>query len=534
MKSGALKGGRFHQNAGGQLIVMAVLGCGPASAVAAAAAPQTDEAWYLYNGSYGGTRFSSLAQITPENVGSLHEVGRYQLPETTSFQSGPIVADGVLFVTTATSTYAVNASNGKLLWSQKYQPKSLGLGTGVRGAAYVNGRLYRGTPDAHLIALDAKTGQVAWDVEAFDTAKGEYIAAAPIAWDGKLYIGNAGSDVGAIGHVRAFDLRDGRRLWSFDNVPATGPGADTWPADPGRVRAGGGMYSSFSLDPTDGSLYVPVGNPGPDFASDYRPGRNLYTSSVLRLDARTGALRGYHQFVEHDIHDWDIAASPILITSRAGRKMVVVGAKNGYLYAMDRDLSKIDFRVAVTTIENTEAPLTSAGTRFCPGTQGGVNWFGPAYSPKQNAVYVDSIDWCTLLKLSGSEALQHEYGMPFLGSSNAFGDSDPNNRSGWVYAVDADSGKVLWKYHSSLPMVAGLTPTGGGLVFTGDLLGNLLAFDAPSGKVLLQVPTGGPVGGGVTTYGIDGKQYVAVAAGMNNAIMKTESGPASVVIFALP
>jgi alcohol dehydrogenase (cytochrome c) len=275
-------------------------------------------------------------------VGSLHEVGRYQLPETTSFQSGPIIADGVLFVTTATSTYAVNASNGKLLWSQKYQPKSLGLGTGVRGAAYVNGRLYRGTPDAHLIALDAKTGQVAWDVEAFDTAKGEYIAAAPIAWDGKLYIGNAGSDVGAIGHVRAFDLRDGRRLWSFDNVPATGPGADTWPADPGRVRAGGGMYSSFSLDPTDGSLYVPVGNPGPDFASDYRPGRNLYTSSVLRLDARTGALRGYHQFVEHDIHDWDIAASPILITSRAGRKMVVVGAKNGYLYAMDRDLSKID------------------------------------------------------------------------------------------------------------------------------------------------------------------------------------------------
>jgi alcohol dehydrogenase (cytochrome c) len=198
----------------------------------------------------------------------------------------------------------------------------------VRGAAYFDGNLYRGTPDAHLLALDAKSGKVLWDVEAFDTSKGEYIAAAPIVWQGRIYLGNAGSDVGAIGHIRAFDVRDGRRLWNFDVVPTHGVGADTWPTDPNKVRAGGGMYTSYALDTTDGSLYAPTGNPGPDFAGQYRPGANLYTSSVVRLDAATGALRSYHQFVSNDIHDWDIAASPVLFTSRAGRKMVAVGATN--------------------------------------------------------------------------------------------------------------------------------------------------------------------------------------------------------------
>jgi len=214
--------------------------------------------------------------------------------------------------------------------------------------------------------------------------------------------------------------------------------------------------------------------------------------------------------------------------------MVAVGGKNGYLYGLNRDLSKVAFRVPVTTVENADAPLTAGGTRFCPGTQGGVNWYGPAYSPQQNALYVDSIDWCTVIKMAGSELLTHKYGTPFLGSSNAFGDSDPNNRSGWVYAVDADSGKVLWKYHASLPMVAGLTPTAGGLVFTGDLEGNLLAFDAASGKVLFKTETAGPIGGGIATYSVKGKQYVAVASGMKNAIMKTDSGPAAVLIYSLP
>lgn len=198
------------------------------------------------------------------------------------------------------------------MWSHKYEPKSLGLGTGIRGAAYSNGHLYRGTPDGHLIAFDAMTGKLLWDVAACDPTKGEYIAAAPIAWEGRIYLGNAGSDVGAIGHIRAFDERDGRQIWNFDVIPSAGAAAGTWPADPDRVHAGGGMYSSYALDTADGSLFSPTGNPGPDFAGHYRPGDNLYTSSVLRLDARTGALRGHYQFAKHDVHDWDVAASPII------------------------------------------------------------------------------------------------------------------------------------------------------------------------------------------------------------------------------
>ena len=498
-----------------------------------AAEKNVDAGWYMYNGTYSGERYSPAKQITRDNVGSLKEVARFTLPETTSFQSGPVIVGNTLFVTTATSTYAINASTAKSLWTHKYEPKSMGLGTGIRGAAYSAGRLYRGTPDAHLIALDAKTGKLIWDAVAFDTAKGEYIAAAPLVWDGRIYLGNAGSDVGGVGHIRAFDVKDGRRLWNFDVVPLTGAGADTWPSDVNKVRAGGGMYSSYALDPADGSLYAPTGNPGPDFARHYRPGDNLYTSSVVRLDARTGALRSYHQFVKNDVHDWDIAASPILITSRGGQKMVAVAGKNGYLYGLDRGLSKVAYQVPVTTMDNVDAPLTTQGTRFCPGTQGGVNWFGPAYSPQQNALYVNSIDWCTVIKLAESDTLEHSYGTPFLGSSNAFGDSDLDKRAGWLTAIDADSGKVLWKYHASLPLVAGITPTAGGVVFTGDLEGNLLAFDTVSGKELLKSQTGGPIGGGVTTYMIGDKQYVAVAAGMKNAIMKTDSGPAAIVIYGL-
>jgi alcohol dehydrogenase (cytochrome c) len=439
-----------------------------------------------------------------------------------------------MYVTTATGTFVVDATTGILRWSQKYPAKSLGLGTPVRGVAYSDGRLYRGTPDGHVLALDAKTGHTIWDVAAGDAAKGEYFTVAPLVWEGRLYIGTSGSDVGTIGRMMALDVKDGQRVWQFEVVPSSVPGSETWPSDPDKLRAGGGMYSSFAIDPSSGTLYIPTGNPGPDFAGDYRPGVNLYTCSVVMLDAKTGVLRGYHQFSPHDIHDWDVAASPILITSGGGSRMVVVASKNGYVYGLHRELSNVAYQTPVTTIKNTDAPITPAGTRFCPGTQGGVNWYGPAFSPARNAIYVNSIDWCTVIKRGGPDSLVHTPGKPFLGSSNMFGDSDPKNKTGWLTAIDADTGKVLWKYHSSQPMVAGITPTAGGVVFTGDLEGNLLAFDDVSGKILLQTKAGGPIGGGIVTYTVNEKQYVAGAAGMENGIMMTQSPSSSVFIYALP
>ena len=489
--------------------------------------------WPSYNGGYDATRYSSLSQINRGNVGSLAEVARFKLPETTPFQSGPVLIDGTMYVTTANNTYAVDPRTGEQRWVQRFEPKSAGIGTPVRGVGYADGRLFRGTPDGHLLALDAKTGTVIWDVVGGNATIGEYYTAAPVVWEGRVYMANSGSDVGAIGHIRAFDTQNGTQLWNFDVVPSTGPGSETWPKD--KPKVGGGVYSSFALDPDTGMLYSPTGNPGPDFVASYRPGDNLYTSSIVMLDARTGALRGYHQLVKNDFHDWDLAASPILFTSKAGTKMVAAAGKNGYVYGLDRDLKNVRFSVPVTRIENVDAPLTKEGTRFLPGAQGGTNWYGPTYSPQTNAIYVPTIDWATTIKLGGPESLTHKPGTPFLGSSNAFGDQDPlSQRLGHVTAVDADSGKVLWNYDADTSMVASVTPTAGGLVLTGDTKGHFIAFDAKDGKVLLKKHLGDPIGGGIITYEIDGVQYVAVAGGMKNTVtQQTDSGPAWVAILSV-
>ncbi|HEY3396870.1 MAG TPA: PQQ-binding-like beta-propeller repeat protein [Armatimonadota bacterium] len=499
------------------------------------AARAADTEWRGFNGGYAADRYSPLDQINTHNVQSLRRVGGCQLPETTSFQAGPVMVRGILYVTTATTTYALNARNGQMLWKNQYHPKSMGLGTPVRGVAYSAGRLYRGTPDGHLLCMDAETGRIIWDVVGADASKGDYFTAVPVVWQGLIYLANAGSDIGTIGHLMAFRIEDGKRVWTFDIVPSRGPAAATWPSDPTKLRAGGGTYSSYALDTETGTLYVPTGNPGPDFVGDYRPGDNLYTCSVVMLDAKTGELKGYHQFVPHDVHDWDIAASPALYTSAAGRKLVAVGGKNGYLYGLDRDLQTVRFQVPLVRMMNTDAPITAAGTHFAPGTQGGVNWNGPAYSPAQNALYVNTRDWATTVKLGGPKELaNHKVGDPFIGSANGFGVDDPaSERAGQLTAVDADSGRVLWVYKAPLPLAAAVTPTAGGLVFTGDLEGNFLAFDAATGSILFKEKAGGPIGGGVITYALGGKQYVAVAAGMTNKLMGVGGEPASVAIYAL-
>jgi alcohol dehydrogenase (cytochrome c) len=496
-------------------------------------APDTD--WPMFNGGYSAERFSPLKQIDATNVASLQEVARFNIPETLSFQSGPVVIGDTMYVTTLNSTYAIDARTGAQRWARSHDLKNPGPGRLGRGVGYANGRVFRGLADGHLLAMDARTGDVIWDVIGADSKAGEFYTAAPVVWEGRVIIGNAGSDYGAIGHIRAFDANDGRRLWSFDTVASTGDAARTWPDDPAKVKAGGGTYSSYAVDPQAGLVYSPVGNPGPDFVRDYRKGDNLYTSSVVVLDARTGELKGYQQLVKNDFHDWDVAASPILITSKAGRKMVAVAGKNGFLYGLSRDLHDVYFKTQVTRVENADAPLTQEGTRFLPGTQGGTNWYGSSYSPPLNALFVPTIDWATTLKLGGPESLKHDPPQPFIGSANGFGEQDPKDqRFGHISAVDADSGKVLWRYDTDTSMVASVTPTAGGVVLTGDTHGNLLAFDAANGNVLLKKALGDPIGGGIVTYQLGGIQYVAVAGGMKNPVVQTESGPAWVAILALP
>ena len=215
--------------------------------------------------------------------------------------------------------------------------------------------------------------------------------------------------------------------------------------------------------------------------------------------------------------------------------MVAAAGKNGYLYGLNRDLKEVFFQVAVTRIENVDAPLTPEGTRFLPGTQGGTNWYGPTYSPALNLLFVPSIDWATTIKLGGPESLQYDPPKPFIGSTNGFGEQDPpDQRFGHVTAVDADTGKIIWKYDTDTSMVASVTPTAGGLLLTADTKGHFLIFDAANGHVALKKDLGDPIGGGIVTYMLDGTQYVAVPGGMKNPIIQTDSGPAWVAIFALP
>lgn len=324
---------------------------------------------------------SRLSRKSKENVASLQEVARFKIPENPELPIGPGRHRRHHVRHHAGNTYAIDARNGQQRWVRHHDLKNPGSGRLGRGVAYADGRVFRGLTDGHLVALDAKTGEVIWGVVGADSKAGEFYTSVPVLWEGRSFIGNAGSDYGAIGHVRAFEANTGKRLWNFDTIPSTGDAAKTWPDDPARVKAGGGTYSSYALDTEAGLLYSPVGNPGPDFVRAYRPGDNLYTSSVVVLDARTGELKGYQQLVKNDFHDWDVAASPILFTSKAGRKMVAAAGKNGYLYGLSPDLHEVFFKTAVTRVENVDAPLTTEGTRFLPGTQGGTNWYGPSYSP---------------------------------------------------------------------------------------------------------------------------------------------------------
>jgi alcohol dehydrogenase (cytochrome c) len=360
-----------------------------------------------------------------------------------------------------------------------------------------------------------------WNVLAGDVTRGETFPAAPVAWQGRVYIGNAGGDdYGVTGRMMAFDARTGSRVWSFELVPRAGPAALTWPAETNRVpRGGGATWTSYTIDTAAGALYVPTGNAAPDFLAELRPGTNEYTYSVVVLDLATGAFRRSYKLLPDDFHDYDVAAAPLLVTGAGGRPLVVAAGKDGHVYGVSRDDGALVYRTAVTTILNARTPLTATGTRFCPGVQGGTEWNGPAWSRADGALYVSAVDWCTTVRIGPAHDLRNRLGIPWTGSAQLlkpFGTMDPKGEgSGWLTALDAGTGAIRWRYHSPTPLVAGVTATAGGLVLTADLGGHVLAFDAASGAERFRYDVGEPVGGGVVSYGVGGRQYIAAAVGLD-------------------
>jgi alcohol dehydrogenase (cytochrome c) len=468
--------------------------------------------WPTYNNGYDGQRFSPAKSITPENVATLKRACETHLGDPGAFHSGIVVIGRTLYVTTSHTTVALDAADCTIRWRHVYKPEQDEVYGANRGVAYLDGRIFRGTGDGRVLALDAKTGKQVWLVKAGDPAEGLFFSSAPIAWKGLVFIGAAGSDWGARGYVVGLDAGTGREKWRFYTVPmGNEAGADSWKKPETALHGGGGMWSTYSLDAASGELFVPVGNPSPDYSPSWRPGDNLYTDSVVVLDALSGKLKWYHQFKANDGVDYDMGAAPALYDGGSGAKRLAAGSKDGNLYGLDRATHEVLFKTPVTTLENVGAIPTPEGVKVCPGPLGGVEWNGPAVDPRSRAIYVGSVDFCFVLKSASGTPAYRKGDLYFGTAQEPLGDASAAR--GWIHAIDGDNGQVLWKYHAGAPVVAGVTPTAGGVVFSGDMNGNLLALDAKTGAELYRHDTGGAVAGGVVTYEVAGRQYVATTSG---------------------
>ena len=508
--------------------------------------------WLTYNRDYTGDRYSPLSEITAKNIASVQTLCTYDSGAKASFETGPVVAAGTLYFTTLDSTFAIDAANCKLRWKHT-EPLTAaqrqGLGVN-RGVAFAGGKVFRGYDDGNVMAIDAASGKPVWHTKIADHSNGETIPSAPLAWNGMVFIGQAGGDnYGVTGRIYALDENTGKVRWEFHVVPGGGAAAATWTKKSAQnPPTGGATWTTYQVDPATGVLWVGTGNVAPDFILAMHPGENLYTSSILALDAGSGKLLAYIQPVKHDYHDWDMATPPALITTRGGHKLAVAAGKDGFVYGIDAagvpaagsaqqaKVLRSEYQAVATTREDFDAPLTSAKfTRFCPGSQVGAEWNGPAYSAQTNLVYVPEIDWCTSVQLTPVNQMRGGPGQPWSGAHDkGFGKQDPVEKwGGWVTAVDADTGKVAWKYHAPTPVTAGVTPTAGGLLFSADMDGNLVALDARSGKKLWSHSTGQPIGGGIVSYEAGGHQRIAVAAGLNSPIWPNHGTSSRIVVFGL-
>lgn len=484
--------------------------------------------WLSYNNGLHGQRFSPLRQIDISNAARLGEVCRVQIDGPGSFHAGLIVEGDTLYTATARETVALDATTCALRWKFTYQPEEERCGGSSRGVALHDGRIFRGTCDGRLIALDAATGRLLWKNAIAVQQLGESTTGAPLAWGGVVYMGIGGSDLGVRGRVMAFEAATGRELWRFHTIPMGDEvGAETWERPETARTGGGGVWGVMSLDVSTGELFVPVGNPWPDIDKNYRPGDNLFTNSIVVLDARTGALKWWHQVSPADWMDLDLVAAPMLYRADGARDLVAIGGKDGYVTVLDRDTRKVVFKTPVTTVMPIPEKPSREGMRMCPGYAGGVEWNGPALDRMNNQLIVGSVDICFNVKLAPPERYAPG-AVEFGGTVEPVGEP-----VGWITAIDPVSGAVRWKFKAERPVVAGITPTAGGVTFAGDLAGNFMVFESASGRLLHTAKAGGAMAGGVITYDVGGRQYVAFAAGNISRNAFGDLGMPSVVIMTL-
>ena len=492
--------------------------------------------WLHHNKSYKGIRYSALNEINTSNVDKLVQVCAYQMNSRAPLQTGPIVYQGIMYVTDATHTAAINAATCQKIWAHDWMPKDRMVWGNNRGVAIKDGYVVRGTPDGYLFALDSTNGNLLWARQVADPWLGETFTMPPTVFEDMILIGPAGSENAISGWLGAFSLTDGDLIWKFMTVPdAAAGGGESWGNPEGIKLGGGAVWTPLSFDLELGEVYVAVTNPAPDLPAYLRPGDNLYTNCIVALDILTGELKWYKSIVPNDDHDWDLTqVTPVLKAGVDGvsRDMVATVGKDGVLRTLDKRTHQLLYETPITTILNADIPVTREGVVACPGVTGGVLWSSPAYHPGEKILLTSSIDYCSRFRAANN--VRFIPGQLYMGG-NARHEGD---MSGWITAVEVESGEVRWKYQTEFPNVAAVTTTAGGLAISGTLAGDLLFFDVATGEVLNSIATGAQIGGGNISYAVDGKQHIAVGSGRGMLTIRPPQlglpRQTSIIVYALP
>jgi alcohol dehydrogenase (cytochrome c) len=481
--------------------------------------------WLTYSGDYAGHRFSALDQINIGNAHALVPKWAYQTMAGGKFESTPLVVDGVLYGTGQDDrAFALDARTGRPIWQyQRALPADIRpcCGRVNRGVAILGDKVFLGTLDSHVIALDAKTGNVVWDVTAFDYTKGYSITLAPLAVKNLVILGVSGGEYGIRGFIDAYDANTGERKWRFYTVPGPGEaGHETWEGESWKI-GGAPAWITGSYDPATNTTFWTTGNPSPSNRGQGRAGDNLYSNSLLALDVDTGKLKWYFQFTKHDEHDYDATQVPVLF-ERDGKHLLMQANRNGFFYLIDRASGKLLSSSAYAKVTwstskdsegrpvaNKEATPTPDGSRVCPGAAGATNWMSPTFDPQTGLFYVTAREQCDIFSTAPQP---YQAGHAYYGSAY-FPNDDTAPFWGALRAIDPATGKIKWEWKHPSPTWSGVLSTAGGLVFTGDAEGNFIALDAASGKPLWHFQAGASVYSSPMAYAIDGKEFIAVAAG---------------------
>ena len=503
--------------------------------------PVTSQAdWPSYNGQTTGSRYSALSQISAANVSRMAPRWIFSLPNTPRSQSTPVVVGGIMYVTSANECFALDAGAGREIWHYQ-RPKTKGLignaaGGINRGVAVAGDRLFMVTDHAHIIALNRYTGALVWETEMADWRQNYNATGAPLIVGSLVVTGTSGGDEGVRGFVAAFDQQTGKEAWRFWTVPRPGePEADTWRGT-GIEHPGATTWLTGTYDAELGIVYWPTGNPSPDLYGDDRPGDNLYSDSVVALDAKTGALKWHFQFTPHDVWDYDAQETPALIDMvwrGQPRKLLVQANRNGFLYVLDRTNGAFLFgtkyakRVTWATgltpegrpivVPNMEP--THEGRHVCPSLDGASNWYSTSFNPATGLYYVQTNDKCGIFTRVD---MPWQAGKGYMGGSFKQAPDEPAQRI--LRAFDIQTGRVAWELPQSgaVDSWGGTLSTAGGIVIFGEDSGALMAADAANGKPLWSFQTSQLWKASPMTYMFDNRQYVAITSG------------SSVIAFGLP